>query len=151
MKKNDFEKDIKIIESIVEEYESCSVPEIDMQVDVTFGKEQNSALKHILSDYKKVVNELKKYKNMYEAEHEIHKTRNEQLKRKENSIQSALKLKNKFEELKLKLKDKDKKIKQLKQDIKEMYDKEVIISILEDEFNISRNEALSLLEEGEEE
>lgn len=38
MKENDFEKDIKIIESIVEEYESCSVPEIDMQVDVTFGK-----------------------------------------------------------------------------------------------------------------
>ena len=107
MKKNDFEKDIKIIESIVEEYESCSVPEIDMQVDVTFGKEQNSALKHILSDYKKVMNELKKYKNMYEAEHEIHKTRNEQLERKENSIQSALKVKNKFEELKLKLKDKD--------------------------------------------
>lgn len=150
MKENDFEKDIKIIESIVEEYESCSVPEIDMQVDVTFGKEQNSALKHILSDYKKVVNELKKYKNMYEAEHEIHKTRNEQLERKENSIQSALKLKNKFEELKLKLKDKDKEIKQLKEDIKEMYDKEIIISILEDEFNISRNEVLSLLGEGEE-
>ena len=146
MKENDFEKDIKIIESIVEEYESCSVPEIDMQVDVTFGKEQNSALKHILSDYKKVVNELKKYKNMYEAEHEIHKTRNEQLERKENSIQSALKLKNKFEELKLKLKDKDKEIKQLKEDIKKMYDEEVIISILGDEFNISRNEALSLLE-----
>ena len=150
MKENDFEKDIKIIESIVEEYESCSVPEIDMQVDVTFGKEQNSALKHILSDYKKVVNELKKYKNMYEAEHEIHKTRNEQLERKENSIQSALKLKNKFEELKLKLKEKDKEIKQLKEDIKKMYDEEVIISILEDEFNISRNEALSLLEGGEE-
>lgn len=150
MKENDFEKDIKIIESIVEEYESCSVPEIDMQVDVTFGKEQNSALKHILSDYKKVVNELKKYKNMYEAEHEIHKTRNEQLERKENSIQSALKLKNKFEELKLKLKDKDKEIKQLKEDIKKMYDEEVIISILGDKFNISRNEALSLLEGGEE-
>lgn len=150
MKENNFEKDIEIIESIIEEYEDCSVPEIDMQVDVTFGKEQNSALKHILSDYKKVVNELKKYKNMYETEHEIHKTRNEQLERKENSIQSALKLKNKFEELKLKLKDKDKEIKQLKEDIKKMYDEEVIISILGDEFNISRNEALSLLEGGEE-
>ena len=150
MKENSIEEDIEIIESIIEEYENCSVPEIDMQVDVTFGKEQNSALKHILSDYKKVVNELKKYKNMYEAEHEIHKTRNEQLERKENSIQSALKLKNKFEELKLKLKDKDKEIKQLKEDIKKMYDEEVIISILGDEFNISRNEALSLLEGGEE-
>lgn len=31
-----------------------------------------------------------------------------------------------------------------------MYDEEVIISILGDEFNISRNEALSLLEGGEE-
>lgn len=145
MKENNFEKDIEIIESIIEEYEDCSVPEIDMQVDVTFRKEQNSALKHILSDYKKVVSELKKYKNMYEAEYEIHKTKNEQFERKENSIQSALKLKNKFEELKLKLKDKDKEIKQLKEDIKEMYDKEVIISILENEFNISRNEVLSLL------
>ena len=46
--------------------------------------------------------------------------------------------------------DKDKEIKQLKEDIKKMYDEEVIISILGDEFNISRNEALSLLEGGEE-
>ena len=50
--KNSIEEDIKIVESIIEEYESCSVPEMNMQVDVTFRKEQNNALKHILSDYK---------------------------------------------------------------------------------------------------
>lgn len=86
MKKNDFEKDIEIIESIIEEYESCSVPEIDMQVDVAFGQQQNNALKHLLSNYTKVLSELQKYKNMYEAEHEIHMIRNEQLERKENSL-----------------------------------------------------------------
>ena len=49
--------------------------------DITFN-----AIKNIVSDYNKVVSELKKYKNMYEAEHEIHTIRNEQLERKENSI-----------------------------------------------------------------
>lgn len=151
MKENGFEKDIEIIKDMIEVYEDCSVPGIDMQVDVTFRQQQNNALKHLLSNYKKVLSELQKYKNMYEAEHEIHMIRNEQLERKENSIKLALKLKNQIEELKLKLKNKDKEIKQLKEDIKEMYNKEVIISILKDEFNISRNEVLSLLEEGEEE
>lgn len=57
--KNSIEEDIKIVESIIEEYESCSVPEMNMQVDVTFRKEQNNALKHILSDYKKLKDEFK--------------------------------------------------------------------------------------------
>lgn len=34
--KNSIEEDIEIIESIIEEYENCSVPEVDMQVNVTF-------------------------------------------------------------------------------------------------------------------
>ncbi len=149
MKENGFEKDIEIIENIIEVYEDCSVPGIDMQVDVAFKQQQNNALKHLLSNYKEVLSELQKYKNMYEAEHEIHMIRNEQLERKENSIKLALKLKNQIEELKLKNKDKDKEIKQLREDIKEMYNKKVIINILEDKFNMSRNEVLSLL--GEEE
>ncbi len=54
---NSIEEDIEIIESIIEEYENCSVPEIDMQVNVTFREKQNNALNHILSDYKKVLKE----------------------------------------------------------------------------------------------
>lgn len=57
MIKNSIEEDIEIIESIIEEYENCSVPEIDMQVDVTFREKQNNALNHILSDYKRVLKE----------------------------------------------------------------------------------------------
>lgn len=48
--KNSIEEDIEIIESIIEEYENCSVPEIDMQVNVTFREKQNNALNHILSE-----------------------------------------------------------------------------------------------------
>ena len=54
---NSIEEDIEIIESIIEEYENCSVPEVDMQVDVTFREKQNNALNHILSDYKRVLKE----------------------------------------------------------------------------------------------
>ena len=55
--KNSIEEDIEIIESIIEEYENCSVPEIDMQVNVIFREKQNNALNHILSDYKRVLKE----------------------------------------------------------------------------------------------
>ena len=44
------EEDIKILESMLEEYENCSVPEIDMQVDVTFGKKQANAIKTLLGN-----------------------------------------------------------------------------------------------------
>ena len=82
-KRSSIEEDIKIIESIIEEYENCSVPEIDMQVDVTFREKQNNALNHILSDYKRVLkeneymhNELDKQQatiNKYAKENELAK------------------------------------------------------------------------------
>ena len=64
--KNSIEEDIEIIESIIEEYENCSVPEVDMQVNVTFREKQNNALNHILSDYKRVLkeNELLRQQNI---------------------------------------------------------------------------------------
>lgn len=62
MKENSIEEDIEIIESIIEEYENCSVPEIDMQVNVTFREKQNNALNHILSDYKRVLKENEELK-----------------------------------------------------------------------------------------
>lgn len=60
--KNSIEEDIEIIESIIEEYENCSVPEVDMQVNVTFREKQNNALNHILSDYKRVLKENEELK-----------------------------------------------------------------------------------------
>ena len=63
MKENSIEEDIEVIESIVEEYENCSVPEIDMQVNVTFREKQNNALNHILSAYQKVLKENEELKD----------------------------------------------------------------------------------------
>ncbi len=61
----------------------------------------------ILSDCKRVLKEVKRYKNMYKAEHEIHLVRNEQLDRKENAVTKCneliienAKLKEENEELK---------------------------------------------------
>lgn len=53
------EEDIKIIESTIEEYEDCSVPGLDMQVDVTFREKQCNALKNIIADYKRLKEDFK--------------------------------------------------------------------------------------------
>lgn len=55
---SNIEEDIKIIESMMEEYENCSVLEIDMQVDITFRKKQAKAIEHILSELKKANKQL---------------------------------------------------------------------------------------------
>ena len=102
---NSIEEDIEIIESIIEEYENCSVPEIDMQVNVTFREKQNNALNHILSDYKIVLkenDELKKSKITYE------RVKNIQIENKEivnKKYISKQKIKDEIEELKGKLED----------------------------------------------
>lgn len=69
--------------------------------------ERNRCEQHILSAYKIVLKEAKRYKNMYKAEHEIHLVRNEQLDRKENAVTKCneliienAKLKEENEELK---------------------------------------------------
>ena len=69
--------------------------------------ERNRCEQHILSAYKRVLKEAKRYKNMYKAEHEIHLVRNEQLDRKENAVTKCneliienAKLKEENEELK---------------------------------------------------
>lgn len=47
------EDDIKILENMIEEYENCSVPEIDMQVNITFRERQADAIQNILSNYRR--------------------------------------------------------------------------------------------------
>lgn len=114
----DMEEDIKVLESIIEEYKDCSVPGLNMLVDIEFREKQCNALEHIISDYKKLQEEFK------DVDHECSRLEQKELRlEKENQ--------------------------KLKQDISHMYDKDVIISIMCDEFNISKSEALELL--GEEE
>ena len=47
-KESDIEEDIKILESMIEEYENCSIPEVDMQVNITFREKQANAINNIL-------------------------------------------------------------------------------------------------------
>ena len=114
----DIEEDIKILEGIIEEYKNCSVPGLNMLVDIGFREKQCNALEHIISDYKKLQEEFK------DVDHECSRLEQKELRlEKENQ--------------------------KLKQDISHMYDEDVIINIMCDEFNISKSEALELL--GEEE
>ena len=99
--KNSIEEDIEIIESIIEEYENCSVPEVDMQVNVTFREKQNNALNHILSDYKRVLKENEELNSKY---YMLYTGKIENLKAQEVKIKSQVipiqKVKDKIEEYK---------------------------------------------------
>lgn len=58
----------------------------------------------ILKDYKRVLKEVKRYKNMYEAEKRIHIVRNEQLARKQQLVIKCNELENVNKELKEEIK-----------------------------------------------
>ena len=68
--------------------------------DYSIDNKDKEAIEHILSDYKRVLKEVKRYKNMYEAEHQIHLVRNEQLDRKQKAIIKCNELENENKELK---------------------------------------------------
>lgn len=81
------EEDIKILESMLEEYENCSVPEIDMQVDVTFGKKQANAIKTLLGNLEALCDmqrsadrELKRQKQINEEHQKINGALRERVK-----------------------------------------------------------------------
>lgn len=90
--KNSIEQDINRINYIFEFQKKMSCQYV-LQVDDT------EAIKHLLLDYERISKELKKYQNMYQAEHAIHMVRNEQLARKENAVLKAQELENKNKEL----------------------------------------------------
>ena len=46
---SNIEEDIKILESMLEEYYSCSVPGMNMHIDIYFSLEQAEAIEHILA------------------------------------------------------------------------------------------------------
>lgn len=92
MKENSIERDIHLLES----YAGMTHKMNDNQ-----GRPKlDQALDNLLSDYKRALKEVKRYKNMYEAEHQIHLVRNEQLDRKQKAIIKCNELENENKELK---------------------------------------------------
>lgn len=72
------------------------------------NKPIEETLEILLNLIEKLQKELKRYQNMYRAEHAIHMTRNEQLARKEKAVLKAQQLENENKELKSKIENKDK-------------------------------------------
>lgn len=93
---NSIKEDIKKLESIVK-VNNDFLKGVKNQ---TINQKEITALQHILSDYKRVLKEANRYKNMYKVEHAIHLVRNEQLDRKENAITRCNELENENKKLK---------------------------------------------------
>lgn len=100
--KNSIEKDIEIINNFIA-YFNKNIQN-GYKADLTVLGEEIEALEHILSDYKKVLKEVKRLENMYEAEKRIHMVRNEQLARKQQLVIKCNELENVNKELKEEIK-----------------------------------------------
>lgn len=117
MSNKDIEEDIKIANSIVK-VNNDYLKDIEKQ---TINQREIQAIENILADREKRIEdiqrlqetldksdannvklekEVKKFKNMYEAEHRIHLVRNEQLARKERAVLKANKYDNLISEIK---------------------------------------------------
>lgn len=126
------EEDIKILEEFIKYYEAeATSRKFRGTLSIRVDEDDIDALENLINMYKKVLKEVKRLENMYEAEKRIHMVRNEQLARKQQLVIKCNELENENKEL--------------KKDISNMYDEEVIISIISDNFNLSRNEVLKLL------
>ena len=97
MKENSIEEAVKTMEHWIK-YEKNNKDKINKADELIYIQEI------ILSDYKRVLKEVKKYKNMYEAEKRIHMVRNEQLDRKQKAIIKCNELENENKELKKEIK-----------------------------------------------
>lgn len=97
MKENSIEEAVKTMEHWIK-YEKNNKDKINKADELIYIQEI------ILSDYKKVLKEVKRLENMYEAEHRIHLLRNEQLDRKQKAIIKCNELENENEELKKEIK-----------------------------------------------
>ena len=102
MKENSIEEDIKIVDNFVT-YFNRNIQK-GYKADLTVLGEEIEAIEHILSDYKKVLKEVKRFENMYEAEKRIHMVRNEQLARKQQLVIKCNELENENKELKEEIK-----------------------------------------------
>ena len=55
-------ENIETLEELIDEYKSCAVIGLDMQVDVTFREKQCKALEHLIKTYKELEEENKSLK-----------------------------------------------------------------------------------------
>lgn len=99
--KNSIEKDTEIVENLLS---NAHVDYEEYYKQIEIGDISFNAIKNLLSDYKRVLKEVKRYKNMYEAEHQIHLVRNEQLARKQQLVIKCNELENENKELKEEIK-----------------------------------------------
>lgn len=97
MKENSIEEAVKTMEHWIK-YEKNNKDKINKADELIYIQEI------ILSDYKKVLKEVKRFENMYEAEKRIHIVRNEQLDRKQKAIIKCNELENENKELKEEIK-----------------------------------------------
>ena len=98
MKENSIEEDIKILEELrIANENRIKNAKIKDNPFAAIWEKQNRAIEHILK-------ELKRFKNMYEAEKRIHIVRNEQLARKQQLVIKYNELENENKELKEEIK-----------------------------------------------
>ena len=103
MKEDSIEEDIKNAENFIKSIKTDKEYKEENGWHGYYNKEiveLARMLEHILSDYKRVLKDANRYKNMYKAEHEIHLVGNEQLDRKENAIIKCKELENENKKLK---------------------------------------------------
>ena len=103
MKENNIEEDIILLKDFTEgnfKRDKLENYKGSYKMGYFYYKDIQQAIEHILSDYKRALKEVKRYKNMYEAEHQIHLVRNEQLDRKQKAIIKCNELENENKELK---------------------------------------------------
>lgn len=93
--KNSIEEDIKILEEFKTNGYNVLLMKYGDRIKTNFKLAK--AIEHILK-------ELKRFENMYEAEHQIHMVRNEQLARKQQLVIKCNELENENEELKKEIK-----------------------------------------------
>ena len=116
--------DIEILEEFIKYYET----------EYFKGKKLNSSIKIIVDedDIEAIKNLIQRNKDLEQIEQE-HKEENGRLREEITELEMD-KQQQKFE------------INCLNSDIKNMYCEEAILSILEDEFDLSKNEAMNILE-----
>ena len=101
MKENSIEEDIKILEEFIKYYEAeATSRKFRGTLSIRVDEDDIDALENLINMYKKVLKEVKRLENMYEAEHQIHLVRNEQLDRKQKAIIKCNELENENKELK---------------------------------------------------
>lgn len=117
MEENSIKNERSSIKEDIERLKLCSNNQCD--ICGRYEKEEcmlerNRCEQHILSDYKRVLKENTKYKNMYESEHKIHLLRNEQLDRKQNAITKCNELQTENEQLRTEMNNLQKENEKLK-------------------------------------